>query len=126
MNDEEIVAEMRRVAEAKFERYVCSVVEHLNQFHITIEDQLAEPGRCTTYWVDLKTPLAEQPLVPASRLEQKVMTECYRVLDALPADERRILWLASEAADRDRPNWFGETGSNELVADLYGEVKDLA
>ena len=100
------------------------VAEELNHSNSPAARNPTSPR--TTHWEEWKIHLHERPLVQCARLEEGVTTACLRVLDGLPDDERRTLWLASDSADSEKSDPFGKTRSSEIVADLYERVEDLA
>ncbi len=124
MNESNKAFEYRRVVDCKFERYAKILSEQLSQEAFTEGVQ----GQCVeSYWTELKTRLQGKTLDCCRSLEEFIQCSCSKLLQELPADECRLLWLGTEAADKAGPSAFlRSTHWSELTGELYERVKDLA
>src|ERR1044071_5888015 len=124
MDDSEKASEIRRIAHVKFDRNAELVATELNTRTCNSAAESVRTGRAC--WEEWKTQLHEDSVLPDARIEQRVKSACFRVLDQLPSDERRTLWLGIDAAHVARPDFFGKTDASELFSELFERVKDLA
>jgi hypothetical protein len=125
MNESQKALELRYVVDTKYERYARVVAEQLD--HEVFTERVNAAGMHNTYWEEFKTRLRESPSDSCGALDDFVKDRCFTLLKELPAEERRVLWLGTDAADKAGPSpSLGSTYPNELTGELYDRVKDLA
>jgi len=125
MNDSQKAWELRYVVDTKFERYARTIAQQLSCKPFT--ERVNAAGMHNTYWEELKTHLHGKSSDSCDVLDDLVRASCSKLLTELPAEERRVLWLGSDAADKAGPSAsLGSTHANELTGELYDRVKDLA
>ena len=119
MNESEKAQELTYISRKKFEYYAQRVAEQL-------EHKDFVEGR-QSYWEELKTRLLEKPSDLCGVLDDFVQGCCSKLLKELPPEERRLLWLGTDASDKAQPSTFlGLTHWSELTAELYQRLKDVA
>lgn len=125
MNESQKASELSRVVNTKYERYARIIAEQLD--HKVVKSSVNAAGVHNTYWEELKVRLREKPFDSCGVVDDFVKDHCFKLLKELPAEERRLLWLGTDAADKAEPGAFlKSTGSSELIGELLYWVKDLA
>jgi hypothetical protein len=119
MNESEKAQELTYISRKKFEYYAQRVAEQL-------EHKDFVEGR-QSYWEELKTRLLEKPSDLCGVLDDFVQSCCSKLLKELPPEERRVLWLGTDASDKaQRTRLLGLTHWSELMGVLCDRVKHLA
>ena len=119
MNESEKAQELTYISRKKFEYYAQRVAEQLEQKNFV-------EGR-QSYWEELKTRLLEKPSDLCGVLDDFVQSCCSKLLKELPPEERRVLWLGTDASDKaQRTRLVGLTHWSELMGVLCDRVKHIA
>jgi hypothetical protein len=125
MNESQKAWELRHAVDTKYERYARRIAEQLD--HKVLKSSVDAAGLNNTYWDELKVRLREKPFDSCGVLDDFVKDHCFKLLNELPAEERRLLWLCTDVADKAEPGAFlGSTYPHELIGELLYWVKDLA
>jgi hypothetical protein len=125
MNDSEKAWELRHVVNAKYERYARTIADQLD--HKIFKSSVNTAGMHPTYWEELKMRLHEMRFDSGGEVDDFAKNQCFSLLNGLPADERRVLWLGTDAVEKAEPSAFlGSTNASELIEELFDWLKDLA
>ena len=125
MNESQKAWEVALAIDSKYERYARIIAEQLD--HKVFKEHVNGAGMHDTYWEELKARLLETPSDLYRSLDDIVERCCFKLLDELPAEERRILWLGSDAADKAEPSaCLRPTYASKVTPELCERVKDLA
>jgi hypothetical protein len=125
MNESEKAWELRHAVDAKYERYARRIAEQLD--HKVLKSSVDAAGLLNTYWDELKVRLREKPFDSCGVLDDFVKDRCFKLLKELPPEERYLLWLGTDAADKAESRAFlVSTDASELIGELWYWVKDLA
>jgi hypothetical protein len=125
MNESQKALELRHAVDTKYKRYARRIAEQLD--HKVLKSSVDAGGLHNTYWDELKMPLREKPFDSSGVLDDFVEERCFKLLKELPPEERYLLWLGTDAADKAEPRAFlVSTDASELIGELLYWVKDLA
>jgi len=125
MTNEEKTSELRHAVDRKYKRYARRIADQLD--HKIVKGSVDAAGLLNTYWDELKVRLHEKPFDSCGMLDDFVKDHCFKLLKELPPEERYLLWLGTDAADKAKPGAFmGSTDASKLIGDLLYWVKDLA
>src|SRR4029077_1192980 len=117
--------ELSHVVIAKYKRYARRIAEQLD--HKVLKSSVDAAGLHSTYLDELKLRLREKSFDSSGILDDFVKDSCFKLLKELPSEERYLLWLGTDAADKAEPrSLLALTDPSELVGELLYWVKDLA